>query len=375
MGELIVLVVITAGLAAYLIHRLRHPAVRLGLVDLPDGRKNHLGHIPLVGGVAMFIAFGFGAFLLDFSLVPYRPLFTGAGVLLISGILDDLHDLPPVEKLCLQLVSAGVLVFWGGLAIPTLGVLPFVGTVELGAFSIPFTLICVVGLINAVNMIDGMDGLCGGIVVAMLFWLIVAAAVAGASLALLGLPALLAASVVGFLVFNMPRRSEREPPVFMGDSGSTMLGFVVAWFAIEFAFRHGLAIPPVTMAWVLALPVFDTICLMIRRTLKGENPMKSDREHLHHVFERAGFSRPVTAYILIGVAFALGAIGVGGWWLGVAESYLWAPLAVCLLLYFLFMRRAWQAARLLRRLHVDGVERAPVRQQAPGGSGRTQTNG
>jgi len=367
MQELFALVLITAGVAAYLIHRFRHPAVRLGLVDLPDGRKNHIGHIPLVGGAGMFIAFGFGALLADFSLAPYRPLFTGAGLLLISGILDDLHDLPPVEKLCLQLLGAGVLVFWGGLTIPTLGVLPFLGTVELGAFSIPFTLICVVGLINAVNMIDGLDGLCGGIVVAMLFWLIVAGAAAGASVALLGLPALLAASVVGFLLFNMPRRSNREPPVFMGDSGSTMLGFLIAWFAIELVFRHGLEMPPVTVAWILALPVFDTICLMIRRTLKGKNPMKSDREHLHHVFERAGFSRTATTYILIGCAFCLGALGVCGWWAGVPEAVLWPPLLLLLALYFLFVHHAWYAMRLLRHLRPP-VRPALAEADAPKGS-------
>lgn len=352
MLDFFVLAPLTAGISAFLIHRLRQPAMRLGLVDLPDTRKTHNGHVPLVGGVAMFIAFAIGALLADASLTPYRPLFAGATLLLVSGILDDLRDLGAIEKLCFHLLGAGILVLWGGLSIDTLGVLPLVGEVRLGFMGAPFTLICVVGFINAINMIDGLDGLCGGVVLSILFWLALAGAIAGAPAAALILPVVLAASVLGFLLFNMPRKGTREPGVFMGDSGSTMLGFVIAWLAIELVFQRGLDIPPVSVAWVLALPVFDTISLMIRRALKGQNPMTSDREHLHHVFERAGFSRPVTAYILIGCSFVLGAVGIGVWGAGIPESALWPPLLLLLGLYFGFIIRAWRAMRLLRRLRL-----------------------
>jgi len=222
--------------------------------------------------------------------------------------------------------------------------------VELGWMAVPFTLLCVVGLINAVNMLDGADGLAGGVMLSVLFWLCVIGVSAAEYEAML-LPALLACALIGFLAFNFPFREEGAS-VFMGDSGSTMLGFGVAWFAIELAFEQGTGVPPVVIAWILALPIFDTISLMLRRVLKGQSPMSPDREHLHHIFQRAGFGPAATAYICIGLAFLFGAVGVGSWWLDVPQAWMWPPLLVLFVLHALFVQHAWRAVRVLRRLHL-----------------------
>jgi UDP-GlcNAc:undecaprenyl-phosphate GlcNAc-1-phosphate transferase len=219
---------------------------------------------------------------------------------------------------------------------------------ELGWLAIPFTLLCVVGLINAVNMLDGLDGLAGSVVLVMLFWLSVVGLEA-AEFQALALPVLLASAVAGFLVLNFPVPWRRCATVFMGDSGSTMLGFALAWFAIDLAFQQGVGVPPVTIAWIMALPVFDTISLMLRRGLKGQNPMTADREHLHHIFLRAGFSPRTTVYIAMGIAFGLGGIGVLGWRLGVPEWLLWLPLLAVFAVHWFVVRHAWRAMRLLRR--------------------------
>lgn len=354
MHELLILAPVAFLLGVYLIYRFRAPAERLGLVDVPGGRKAHEGYIPLVGGIGIFIAFAFAALLIEGRLQPYRPLFAGMGLLLITGVLDDLHDLGALEKFTLHVFVGLVLIFWGGLTILHLGELPLLGHVGLGWMAVPFTLLCVVGLINAVNMLDGADGLAGGVMLSVLFWLAVIGTAATAYEAMM-LPALLACALLGFLVFNFPLRG-RGASVFMGDSGSTMLGFAAAWFAIDLAFGQGTGVPPITIAWVLALPIFDTITLMLRRTLKGQSPMSPDREHLHHIFQRAGFSSAGTAWVCTGLAFVMGGIGVGSWWLNVPQAWMWPPLLVVFVLHFLFVQRAWQAMRILRRLRPQVAE-------------------
>lgn len=354
MHQLLILAPLTIVLSVYLNYRLRLPATRIGLVDLPGGRKHHNGEVPLVGGLGVVIAFSFTTLLIEGSLQPYRPLFAGIGLLLIMGMLDDLHELGALEKIALQLLAGMVMIFWGGLTIVHLGQLPLLGRVELGWMAVPFTLICVVGLVNAVNMLDGADGLAGGVILSVLVWLSVIGLHAADYEALM-LPVLLVCALVGFLVFNFPFDG-RQASVFMGDSGSTMLGFAVAWFAIELAFEEGTGVPPITIAWVLALPIFDTISLMLRRALKGQSPMSPDREHLHHIFERAGFSPAATAWVCTGLAFVMGAIGVGSWWLNVPQAWMWPPLLGMFVLHFLFVQRAWVVMRFLRRVRPEIAE-------------------
>ena len=350
MNDFLILGPLTVVLTVYLIHRFRAPAEHIGLVDVPGGRKLHAGNVPLVGGIGIFVAFAFTALLLTTGLQPYRPLFACLGLLLMAGVLDDLHDIGAREKFGLHLFAALVLVFWGGLQIEHLGRLPLLGWVDLGWMAVPFTLICVVGLINAVNMFDGADGLAGGMVLSALFWFSVIG-VLTAPPEMFALPILLACAVFGFLLFNFPHPWRDSASVFMGDSGSTMLGFALGWFAIELAFKPEAPVPPVTIAWVLALPIFDTIVLMLRRLLKGQSPMAADREHLHHIFERAGFSVRATACTIALLTFVMGGIGVGAWWFGVPQSAMWVPLLVVFGLHLWFVQHAWRAMRLLRRLH------------------------
>lgn len=349
MHELALLAPFTAAFTVYLIHRLRGPAEQLGLVDEPGGRKSHVGNVPLVGGVAIFAAFALTALLLPSELQPYRPMFAGIGLLLITGLLDDLRDLRAFERLAFQVLAGTIVVVWGGLWIEHLGRVPLIGMFQFGWLSGPFTVLCVVVLINAVNMIDGMDGLCGGVVFAALAWLVTLAAVAGGSGSGLALPILLAAGVLGFLVFNLPLPWRSRAAVFLGDSGSTALGFVLAWFAIEAVFGMNGSVPPIVVAWILALPVSDAIALTLRRLLKGQSPMASDREHLHHVLERAGLANSTACYVLLACSVVFGGVGVGGWLLGVPEWVLWIGLIALFAGHFLLVHRAWRILRWLRR--------------------------
>lgn len=334
-------------LTVFFIRLFRDVAIRIELVDISGGRKCHQGEIPLTGGIAMALAFGFATLILDQSMQHFRALFAGVVLLIIVGVLDDLHELRARHKLIAQALAGVFLVAWGGLQIDSLGDLFSLGPVTLGDWAIPFTFVCVVGFINAVNMADGSDGLAGGMVFVMLAWLIALALLAGIPKQAM-LPALLAAAVAGFLCFNFPIGPRTRATVFMGDSGSMFLGFAVAWFAISIA-GHAPGIPPIVIAWVLALPVFDTVSLMVRRVLKGHPVMSPDREHLHHIFERTGFSRRACALIPIGVAALMGGCAVIGWRMGVPEWVLTVGLALVFAAHLYFVHHAWRIMRAMKR--------------------------
>ena len=211
------------------IKALRGTAVRIGLIDHPGGRKRHEGAIPLIGGPAMFAGFGFGALILLDSLFPYRALFAALGLLAVVGVLDDLHDLEPFKKLLAQTVAALFMTSWGLVSINQVGDLFGFGLMELWGWSLPFTVICVLGIINAINMADGVDGLAGGLSFIGVLSL-------GAAAVLIGQPVsaqllfVMAAAIAGFLLFNMRFPWQDRAGVFMGDAGSMMLGLFLTWF-------------------------------------------------------------------------------------------------------------------------------------------------
>jgi UDP-GlcNAc:undecaprenyl-phosphate GlcNAc-1-phosphate transferase len=341
---------LTFLVSLFLIPVFRRPALRIGLVDQPGGRKVHDEHVPLVGGLGLFVAFALSVPLLEQDLNAYRGLFLGMGVLAVAGALDDLHELRARPRLLVQVAVAFLPILMGGLDIIHLGKVPGLGTIHLGPLSVPFTVLCIVGLINAVNMLDGEDGLAGGVILVMLGWLVVIALLGGAA-QLAILPLILMGALLGFLVYNFPHPWQRQAKVFLGDSGSMLLGFALAWFAIQIGSEQGAHVPPVTIAWILALPVFDTVCLMIRRIQKGWSPLVADREHLHHIFQRAGFTDRGAVYVMAITTLAMGAVGVAGWQLGLPDWLMFAGLFVGLAFHYYFVQHAWRMVRALRRIH------------------------
>lgn len=336
-------------LSAGLVHFFRLPAEKVGLVDNPGGRKQHVGAVPLVGGIAIFAAFVFAALFLPIPLRPYASLFLGMALLLTVGVMDDLHSLAPKAKLVAQLLAAALMVFWGDVMVISLGNIYSAGEVVLGLWGIPFTLICVVGLINAVNMIDGMDGLAGGVVLIMGSWMALAAVLNGDMLDTTVLILLLSA-VLGFLLFNYRHPWLQRAHAFMGDAGSMLLGFAMAWFAVRISQADSSALSPISLAWILALPVFDTITVMLRRIMKHKSPFEADRDHLHHIFMKAGLSDRAAVNLLLLWVLSMGAIGVGGWHFGVPEILLLIGLVFAFLLYLYFVLHAWKTMKAIKRL-------------------------
>jgi len=324
----------------------RKPAIRYGLVDIPKGRKQHEGHIPLIGGLAIFFGYGLGILAVGQSFFDYRAMFVGMCLLLVFGLLDDLKEISAKRKLLLQLFVASILVFWGGYQLADLGNMLGFGVFELGVFAIPFTVICVVGFINAINMVDGVDGLAGGVTLGEILLLVLVSSLADMGNAVQ--MQILAAATVGFLVFNFPVRKGQNASIFLGDSGSMMLGFAVAAFAIEVALKGH--VPPIVIASILVMPVFDAAILMVRRIMKGLSPFEPDREHLHHVLERAGFDKKTSVYILVFWSVMPAVIAIGLWQNGFPEWLITLLLFVFLGIHIYVVFHAWKFARFVHAL-------------------------
>lgn len=325
----------------------RKHAERLGLVDVPGGRKNHEGAVPVIGGIAILVAFIFSSFACGQPLDSFHSFFVNLLLLTVVGTLDDLHDLSARTRFFAQIVAALLMTSWGGVFIDDLGNLFGNGTVHLHNWAIPFTVFCVLGVINAFNMIDGVDGLAGGLV-------FIALVLFGSTALLAGLAIhatlifLLASAVLGFLVFNMRSPWRPKAAVFMGDAGSMMLGYALARFAVDLTDSDSRALTPITAVWILAIPLMDTVNTMVRRMLKGRSPFSADREHLHHIFLRAGYSVSRTVVMILSVSLLLGLIGLAGWHYGAPEYMMFYAFLLLFALYSFAMSHAWKVMKAIK---------------------------
>lgn len=336
---------------------MRDLAHRMGLVDRPDHRKLHEGSVPLVGGMAMFIALAIMAGLTgQLSHQPNGVFFIAMAILLAVGILDDRHQLSARSRFAGQIVAAVLMVSVADVYVVHLGDLTGAGHgISLNRWAAVFTVFGVVGVINAVNMVDGLDGLAGGLIFVALGWFAVVAALSGmdgqAALILLFMSV-----VLGFLGFNFRHPWRRRASVFMGDAGSMILGFALAWFAIDLTQGKGRSLPPMSAVWIVGLPLLDTLSLMLRRMLRGRSPFTADRDHLHHLLLSAGYSTEQTVWVLLAVSLLFGAIGVGAWQFDVPPHVLFYGAVSVYALYFLATGRGGWLMRALRRFHESGDE-------------------
>lgn len=327
------------SLAAALVVALERAAPRLGLIDEPAGRKAHAAPTPVVGGLAIFIAFATVSVLLGLAPGRFAAFEIGLAGALLIGLVDDAVDLRPRTKF-LALIAAAILMTTPGLVLAShLGV---VGGVEisLGAFALPVTILMIVGLANAWNMLDGVDGAAGGAAAVALAALGAAALAAGRH-DLVAMIVPLCAATLGFLAFNLRHPLRARARVFLGDAGSLMLGAGVAWLIAALATPDRTtgttALPLVALWWIVCVPVFDTLGLMARRLAAGRSPMAADREHLHHLLMESGLSPARTAAIIIAACAACGAIGVGGLAIGVPDVIMGLGLAVPFALHAAFV--------------------------------------
>ena len=340
-GACILALAVTAVLA-----RVLNPlARRIGLVDRIGGHKQHELEVPLVGGIAMFCGFLFALLALDVPLGEYRALFAGGALLVIVGVLDDFSHLPAWSRLIGQVAAALLMTQWGGVVVADLGPLLGGESVRLGIWAVPFTVFGVVGVINAVNMMDGLDGLAGSIS-ALVVGLLAYLAFFSGQVAAGAILAVLLAAVAAFLGFNLRLPGGRSARIFMGDAGSLFLGFTLAYFLVYLSQEPVNAIHPVTALWLLALPLFEAVTLIIRRVAAGRSPFAADREHIHHALLVRGFGPVGSLLLVVGIAAVFAIAGALADMAGISPWIMFSAFAALFALYALVMFLAWRSGGL-----------------------------
>ena len=278
-------------------------AYKVGAIDVPkDARRMHKVPIPRLGGLAIFIGFMVSILLFAKITPEMKSILLGAVIIVVLGVVDDIMALPAMLKFVVQIVAASIPATHGVqiLAFSNPNIFSDNLYWVLGWLSIPFTVICIVAITNAVNLIDGLDGLANGVSAISATTMLVIALVGGQSQVAIVLAALVGACI-GFMPYNM-----NPAKMFMGDTGATFLGYILATMSIQGLFKYYAVISFVVPFLILGLPIFDTTFAFIRRIAHGQSPMHADRSHIHHRLIDMGLNQKQAVATLYVISAILG---------------------------------------------------------------------
>lgn len=348
MREHIVLFATTFLLTLAAIFILIPVANKIGLVDKPQGRKQHVGAIPLIGGISIFTGVALTLSWFGLPMDTHWYYLLCGGTIVVLGVFDDFLDLSVKLRLCAQVVIALVMMYGLQLYVGNLGNLIGTGDLKLGYLGIPFTVIAVIAAINAFNMIDGIDGL-AGMLSGVSFVSLTLMMGVGGQLEHAVLPMVLVFAIIPYLLFNLDLVGKGKGKIFMGDAGSMLIGLSVIWLLIVGSQSDSASFRPVTALWVIAIPLMDMVAIMIRRMRKGQSPFMADREHLHHIFLRLGLNSRQSLVIITSLASMLATIGVVGEYLMVPDLVMLLLFLLMFAIYSLSLQYIWRITRFIKR--------------------------
>lgn len=303
-------------------------AFRTGLMDHPCQRKQHKEPTPLTGGLAVYLAILVTLFIHDINLPNKTAYIFSATILVCIGLVDDFKPISFKIRIIAQIAVGLIMTQIADIKIVDLGDLWNFGNFELGIFATAFTIFALVGGINAFNMADGIDGLVGGLTliaitsVAVLAWYY-------QDWVLLNYCIIFIAAIVVFLIFNLRVFGAASTKIFLGDTGSTLFGFIVSLLLIYISQGHGRFISPTTVLWILAVPLIDSVSTMIRRISCGRSPFLPDRDHFHHILPLTGLNNRETLWVILTCSLVFSTIGI------TANLLLHVPDGIMLALFLL----------------------------------------
>ncbi|MBE8607840.1 UDP-N-acetylglucosamine--undecaprenyl-phosphate N-acetylglucosaminephosphotransferase [Vibrio sp. OPT10] len=327
---------------------MRKVAKAVGLVDKPNERKLHNGAIPLVGGIA--ISLSISQYLVTHpDVIPHSQVFLASiAALIVIGALDDKFDISFKIRLIVQAILSICMMYFADLQLENIGNLFGLGDLHLGFLSPVITILAVIGAINAFNMVDGIDGLLGGLAIVTLGAIAILLKV-DSQHGLAYLCVVFIVAIIPYILMNLGILG-RERKVFMGDAGSMMIGFTVIWLLLGASQDPSAAqMRPITALWLIAIPLMDMAAIMFRRVRRGDSPFKPDREHLHHIFQRLGFTPRQTLAIICAIASSFAGFGIYGELLKVPESTMFILFLVCFASYTVAMSYVWRITSWVRR--------------------------
>jgi UDP-GlcNAc:undecaprenyl-phosphate GlcNAc-1-phosphate transferase len=328
---------------------LRPIARSVGLVDRPGGRKSHIGDVPIIGGMAMFVGMFTGIHLLTGVDAGISRVTIASLILVTIGVTDDKYTVPAPVRFVAQISAVLIMVYGANLALYELGD-PFgTGLITLGPFTLIFTMAVALTMINAYNLIDGADGLAGTLAFIALMAL---AVVSGSGSVNAGIALTACAAIIGYLLFNFPVSWNRSVRSFMGDAGSTLLGFTVVWVALGISQGPERLISPVHCLWFASIPIYDCLTCFVRRSLAGKSPFTPGRDHFHHTLLRGGLKLRRTLALLTGLQALYATIGLLGHFAGVPDAAMfaaWSVLGLSQRFVVKSIARHWRSSTLRRR--------------------------
>lgn len=328
----------TAAAFAFLVTpAVRIFAFKIGALDIPkDDRRMHKEPIARLGGLSIFLGFAVSVFFFGATTTflnaskPVLGILIGASIIIALGIIDDIKVLKAGVKFIVQIIAAAIPVFCG-VRINIFAMFGFSSNNTITyIISVFITIFWIVGITNAVNLIDGLDGLAAGISsISTISVLIIMLLIRNVEIAIIA--AALAGASLGFLPFNLnPAR------IFMGDSGATFLGFILAVLSIQGLFSSYLIVSFAVPFLVLAIPIFDTMYAIFRRISEKRSPMSADRSHIHHRLIDIGFSHKSTVKILYTVSTVLAACAIIITSMGRGKAFIFAVITFALILFAMY---------------------------------------
>lgn len=298
-------------------------APRFELLAFPGEHRRHHRPTPMVGGISIFIGILFGLVVIDNS---HQNILPSMLLLCAVGVLDDRFKLTSWVRIICQGVAAYMMIELTGVRLLSLGSLFSSEVIHLGTWSTPLTIFATIGVINAINMSDGLDGLAG------LLTTLILTSILFISPELYNFSSISIAAIFGFLFWNLRIFRDRAS-VFMGDAGSTILGLIIAYLLIASSQEPFSYIQPVTALWLMALPLFDAVAVLLVRPVQGKSPFSADRIHYHHLIQNRGVNVNNTLLLALAVQCLLMLIGLWMLEYSVSDSNQLLAFLFCFVLY------------------------------------------
>jgi UDP-GlcNAc:undecaprenyl-phosphate GlcNAc-1-phosphate transferase len=265
-----------------------------------------------------------------------------SAMMVFIGALDDKFDLRVRVRIVGQIIIASLMIYGVGGYISNLGNLFGLGDVTLGPLGIIFTYLGIIVVINAYNMIDGIDGLIGSLSINTFTSIAILFIMSGQT-DYLSYPLILATATVPYLIFNLglleKLLNKKSMKIFMGDAGSMFVGLSVIWLLTMGTQGENSSFRSVTALWICAIPLMDMLAIVVRRYKNGKSPFKPDRDHLHHILQRAGLTSSQTLVVISLAAVLMSVIGLAGEYCNIAESYMLVGFLVTFAFYILTLQK------------------------------------
>ena len=279
--EIFFMVLIPFVFVAFIIPLIKKIAFHVGAMDIPDKRKVHKNPMPRLGGLGIYFGFLLGYMIFGEQTTMMNSILIGSFILLITGFIDDIKPLKAKHKLIGQIIAALIVTIYGGILLKDVSFFGF--NMSFTWSSYPITILFILGCINCMNLIDGLDGLAGGISSIFFLTIGIIAYLQGRTGLTVVITFIMLGSTLGFLVHNF-----NPAKIFMGDSGSMFLGFIIAVITL-LGFKSIITSSIIIPLCILIVPILDTTCAIIRRKLKGESISVPDKSHFHHQLLRRNF--------------------------------------------------------------------------------------